>query len=401
MPLTHTSAVLDGHYQPHLVVVSVLLAILASYAALDVTGRITVAHGKARSLWLVWGAVAMGLGIWSMHYIGMLAYILPVPVLYDWPTVLASLLAAIVASGIALWIASRPGVGTVGLGIGAVLMGAGIASMHYIGMDARRLPAMCHYSPGLVGLSVVLAIATALVALQLTFHFRSDAASAGWRKGAGAIVMGLAIPILHYTGMAAVTFVPMATTGSLAHALEISTLGTLVISIFTVAVLSSTIFSAFLGRRLSAQTFRLQYLMDDAVLVRENLAETEERLRLTLRSAGISVWNWNLGLNQVDADDSSEAILALPARSFREPSRVRPAAAPGESGARAAGDCRGGGKARRVSYRVPHCASGRVGANPGGPRQGVPGRRPSGALYRRLLGRDGAPASRGTTARGQ
>src|ERR1700748_3164910 len=95
---------LAGIYDYRLVALSVLIAMLASYAALDLGGRVTAARGPARVVWLTGGAVAMGLGIWSMHYIGMLAYSLPVLVLYDWPTVLLSLLAAILASGIALWV---------------------------------------------------------------------------------------------------------------------------------------------------------------------------------------------------------------------------------------------------------------------------------------------------------
>src|SRR5450631_4718701 len=102
MPLATAQASLVGSYDYRLVVLSVFLAILASYAALDLAGRITAACGGIRSAWLACGAAAMGLGIWSMHYIGMLAYSLPVTVFYDWPTVLMSLFAAVFASGVAL-----------------------------------------------------------------------------------------------------------------------------------------------------------------------------------------------------------------------------------------------------------------------------------------------------------
>src|ERR1035438_278263 len=85
-----SEAALAGFYDYRLVALSVLLAMVASYAALDLAGRITSARGPVRSIWLTGGAAAMGLGIWSMHYVGMLAYSLPVVVLYDWPTVLVS-----------------------------------------------------------------------------------------------------------------------------------------------------------------------------------------------------------------------------------------------------------------------------------------------------------------------
>src|ERR1700723_3690258 len=147
---------LAGAYDYRLVVLSVVISTLASYAALDLGGRVTAARGAVRYIWLTGGAAAMGMGIWSMHYIGMLAYDLPVAVLYDWPTVLWSLLAAVLASAVALFVVSRNKMGLVSIGIGSLLMGSGIAAMHYIGMEAMRLSAMCHYSPRLVVLSVIL-----------------------------------------------------------------------------------------------------------------------------------------------------------------------------------------------------------------------------------------------------
>src|SRR5713101_5315064 len=96
-----------GSYDYRLVVLSVLIAICAAYAALDLASRVTAATGRVRLAWLAGGAIAMGLGIWSMHYIGMLAFSLPVPVLYDWPTVLLSLMAAVFASAVALLVVSR------------------------------------------------------------------------------------------------------------------------------------------------------------------------------------------------------------------------------------------------------------------------------------------------------
>src|SRR3977135_660996 len=128
--MTISPSVIVGSYDDRLVALSVFIAILASYAALDLSGRVTSARGWARVLWLVGGAVAMGIGIWSMHYIGMLAYSLPVRVFYYWPTVLLSLLAAIIASAIALFVVSRTQMGVLRAGIGGLLMGIGIASMH-------------------------------------------------------------------------------------------------------------------------------------------------------------------------------------------------------------------------------------------------------------------------------
>jgi len=197
-----------GSYNYGLVALSVLISIIASYAALDLAGRVTSARGRTRLLWLTCGATAMGIGIWSMHYIGMLAFHLPIPVQYDWPTVLVSLVAAIFASGVALFVVSRRQMGLSQALVGSFFMGAGIAAMHYLGMAAMRLPATHSYSPALVTLSVVLAIVISFVALWLTFHFRGETAALGWMKITSALVMGAAIPVMHYTGMAAAGFAP-------------------------------------------------------------------------------------------------------------------------------------------------------------------------------------------------
>ena len=151
-------APLIGYYDYRLVVASVVIALFAAYAALDIAGRVSAARGVARIAWLSCGAFAMGLGIWSMHYMGMEAFHLPVPVLYDWPTVVLSMVAAVLASAVALTVVSRKTMGLPAAILGSVLMGSGIAAMHYIGMEAMRLPAMCHYSADRVALSVLLAL---------------------------------------------------------------------------------------------------------------------------------------------------------------------------------------------------------------------------------------------------
>src|SRR3981081_2746466 len=194
---------LIGAYNYGLVALSVLIAIFSSYAALDLAGRVTAAHGWTRAVWLLGGAGAMGTGIWSMHYIGMLAFILPIPVAYHWPTVLLSLLAAILASVIALYVVSRKKMGASRAVAGSALMGAGIASMHYIGMAAMRLPAVCQFNSFLVVLSVVFAVLISLAALWISFQFRDEKTGIGWGKVAGAGRMGGAVPLIHYTGMAA------------------------------------------------------------------------------------------------------------------------------------------------------------------------------------------------------
>src|SRR5438876_9447304 len=143
-----------GVYDYRLVAISVLIAICAAFAALDLAARITAAGGRIRLMWLAGGAAAMGLGIWSMHYVGMLAFSLPIPVLYDWPTVLLSLLAAVFASAVALFVVSRKEMGWIRALAGSAIMGGGISTMHYTGMAAMRLRGMCSYDPLLLILSV-------------------------------------------------------------------------------------------------------------------------------------------------------------------------------------------------------------------------------------------------------
>jgi two-component system, sensor histidine kinase and response regulator len=165
---------LVGSYDYRLVALSVVIATFASYAALDLAGRVTVTRGPARFAWLGGGASAMGLGIWSMHYIGMLAFRLPIPVWYNWPIVLLSLSAAILASVTALHVASRRAMSLRRTLSGSIVMGGGIGAMHYIGMHAMRMGAVCHFDPIVVVLSVILAVLISFVALRLVFLARND-----------------------------------------------------------------------------------------------------------------------------------------------------------------------------------------------------------------------------------
>jgi two-component system sensor histidine kinase/response regulator len=250
---------LVGQYDFRLVSLSIVISTLASYAALDLAGRVTSARGGVRWLWLTGGATAMGIGIWSMHYIGMLAFHLTIPVLYHWPTVLLSLFAAILASATALFVVSRQRMGLYRAIVGSVFMGCAIAGMHYIGMEAMRLSATCHYSALIVAISIVLAIAISLVALVLAFHFRGERTSGGWKKALSALIMGAAVPIMHYTGMAASTFVRSDhMTHSSSHALNISSLGTTCIIVVTFMILGITILTALIDRRFSANALELE-----------------------------------------------------------------------------------------------------------------------------------------------
>lgn len=243
---------LSSHYDRVFVAVSVGIAMVASFAALVLAGRVTAAKGPIRALWLWGGAFAMGVGIWSMHYIAMLAFDLPIPVLYDVPTVALSLLAAVLASAIALWVVSRNRMGLAQAIPGSVLMGAAIALMHYIGMAAMRLGATAHYDPALVALSIGVAIVVSFVALGVAFALRADRAGRlVWRKVVSAILMGAAIPCMHYTAMAAVRFRESAVPADSISGTGIPSLGAWAIILTSLVVLGVAILTAFTGRRLA------------------------------------------------------------------------------------------------------------------------------------------------------
>jgi NO-binding membrane sensor protein with MHYT domain len=193
--------VVTGTYHPYLVALSILVASLASYTALDLGGHVRVARGLARSAWLVAAAITMGGGIWSMHFIGMLAFVMPVPVSYDIELTIFSLVVAIVVTGGGFYVISHRGASPLRLVLSGIFMGLGIVAMHYIGMAAMRGHAELDYDRLFVALSVVIAIGASTAALWLAFQ-TTDL----WQRLIAALVMGLAISGMHYTGMQAAIF---------------------------------------------------------------------------------------------------------------------------------------------------------------------------------------------------
>ncbi|MGO0063814.1 EAL domain-containing protein [Brevibacillus fluminis] len=198
---------LHGTYNWLLITLSYVIAVTASYSALDLAGRISTSAGRERLLWLICGALSMGIGIWSMHFVGMLAFSLPLRISYDSKMVIVSVLLAICVSFIALIVVGRNELKRMQLIIGGLLMAAGIVGMHYVGMAAMSVD--IHYKPVLVGLSVAIAATASLAALWLLFYFRKDQARhVALSKLISGMIMGAAIAGMHYTGMAAAEFQP-------------------------------------------------------------------------------------------------------------------------------------------------------------------------------------------------
>jgi NO-binding membrane sensor protein with MHYT domain len=196
-------------YSLPLVALSFLIATVASYAALDVAARVVTTRGWMSVYWLAAGAGAMGIGIWSMHFIGMLAFRLPIPMAYEPRATIASLFIGIGVAAFALYVVSRNTLSAPRLALAGSVMGLGIAAMHYLGMAALEIAPGIRYNVFGVGVSLAIAITGSCVALWLAFALRSETVSSVLLKRAGsALVMGIAIAGMHYSGMAAAHFEP-------------------------------------------------------------------------------------------------------------------------------------------------------------------------------------------------
>ncbi|WP_140627152.1 putative bifunctional diguanylate cyclase/phosphodiesterase [Methylibium rhizosphaerae] len=205
--MTPAAAFLVPGYDPLTVVASVLIAVYASFVALDLAKRVRSADRSVARAWLLGGSLAMGTGIWAEHFIGMLAFRLPIPIGYDYLVTFASWAAAVAASGAALAIAGRRRLTAWRLVGGALVMGGGICAMHYLGMQAMAMEPGIVWSPWLVAASAGIAVGASAVALSIFFWLRtrSEHESLAWQACA-ALVMGGAISGMHYTGMAAAHF---------------------------------------------------------------------------------------------------------------------------------------------------------------------------------------------------
>jgi NO-binding membrane sensor protein with MHYT domain/nitrogen-specific signal transduction histidine kinase len=193
--------VVTGTYNPNLVALSILVAAFASYTAFDLGGRVAASRGAAPRVWLVAAAIAMGGGIWSMHFIAMLAVNIPIPMSYDIGLTTLSLVVAIFVTGAGFYFINRQSAPPLSLGFSGVFMGLGIAAMHYIGMAAMREHAEISYDFRFVALSLVIGIGASTAALWLAFRTTELV-----QKFVGAIVMGVAISGMHYSAMRGTTF---------------------------------------------------------------------------------------------------------------------------------------------------------------------------------------------------
>ena len=247
---------LPATYDLSLVVLSYIVASLAAYTAIDLAGRVAEYRSEPRraAAWLGGGAFAMGAGIWSMHFVAMLAYKLAIPVRYEAWTTLASMAAAIATSGFALFIVTRPRLSWTRLLFGGAVMGVGIGTMHYTGMAALRLDALVMYYPGGWILSIVNAIVCSTVAIWMVF--RLGGGTDLRLKVAAALVMGVAICGMHYTGMYATVCVSTGEAGSAGEGLDPLPLAAAIAAV-TLLIMSIAL-SVSLQSQLLSRTLREQ-----------------------------------------------------------------------------------------------------------------------------------------------
>ena len=258
---------LAPRYDPWLVTASVLIAGFASFVALDLAKRVRTANRSIALTWWAGGSLAMGTGIWSMHFVGMLAFSLPIALGYTGMLTFVSWASAVLVSMVALGLASRGSLTWLRLAGGALAMGAGICAMHYLGMAALDMAPPIDWNPVLVAASAAVAVAASAAALLIFFGLRRVSKHRELRyQLAAAAVMGLAISGMHYTGMAAAGF-PENTVCLSAAALSGNTL-TMLVGVAAVAVLGLTLFTSNIDVRMQEARLAASLRVSNADLQR-------------------------------------------------------------------------------------------------------------------------------------
>jgi PAS domain S-box-containing protein len=248
-------------YSIQLVILSYLVAVLASHVTLSLAQRLRPTNGARAAHqplywpWILGGAFSMGTGIWSMHFVGMLAFHLPIRVAYDLPLTAASWVIAVIVSGFALHRFRSNDTTVRGIVLPSVFIGFGISAMHYTGMAAMRMSPRIDYDPLLFVTSVVIAIGAAMAALWIAFSLPQGHQDKSWYKLTAASVMGAAIVGMHYTGMAAAHFAPNAVCISSGPRLDANWLA-ITISTFTFLILGSTLLLSVIDDQLQSTIAR-------------------------------------------------------------------------------------------------------------------------------------------------
>ena len=286
-------------YNYWLVGVSYAIAALASFTFLQFADRIIeLPPSPLRRRWLVGGALVMGGGIWSMHFVAMLAYVLPIRVSYSTSITILSVVPAILAAGVALHIVARPAVGTARVLVGGTLMGAGIGTMHYTGMAAMRMEALVRYDPTMFAASIVAAVVFAVIALKVRFWFghpRIERVTTVRQVGA-ALTLGFAVTAMHYTAMASTFCFPAADLARSRSGLQPGMFATIV----TVAA-------------------ALVLLAAIATMMIQRLRESEESFRYLFEKNPNAMWVHDRETFRIiEANEAARAAYGYSAEEFRQ-----------------------------------------------------------------------------------
>ncbi|MCP3764799.1 EAL domain-containing protein [Domibacillus sp. A3M-37] len=264
---------MHGTHDMSLVVLSYIIAFMASLTALDLARRVNFSKGWKKKIWLISGSCAMGIGIWAMHFIAMLAFKLPVAISYNVFLVVTSIVVAIAASLCGLYFICHPRMSMLKLCLGGTFMGLGISGMHYIGMLAMK-GLYITYHPALFAISLFIAIGASIIALMLAFQYRDSQKGMSTKvKFVSGIVMGVAITGMHYTGMAAANF--QASHDSIIggtvvnydiHAIVIS-IAVSVVVILSIVLVSSFILDQRLGEEIAFKGAILESVLDCVIII--------------------------------------------------------------------------------------------------------------------------------------
>ncbi|MGN7612634.1 response regulator [Magnetococcales bacterium HHB-1] len=288
-----------GAHEPILVFLSYLIAVLASLTALHVARRVLKENETFhRRKWIAVGGVVFGAGVWSTHFVAILAFKPPFPISFDLFYTVLSIVPAIIAGLITLKWMVKQHTALLRLWPGAVIIGLGIVAMHYLGMAALEIPAICYYDPLLFILSIVIAIGLSFLALRIRFFIlplQDKKYGRIQRLLVSALVMGFAIISMHYTGMAAAVFVPSSQSPVQQMMLNTNLLSGLIV-IVMVTVSSLTLIASLQGKRESTTSFfghlvsiGLLFLVTVGMLTWSALGEIEEQTRKELHSKLITV----------------------------------------------------------------------------------------------------------------
>jgi diguanylate cyclase len=299
-------------YDWYTVIVSVLVAMLASFTALDMAGRVATSTGKAALVWLLGGGFAMGIGIWAMHFIGMLSMSLDMVMSYNPLLTATSMVIAVLASIFALWLVCSGDLPWPRLCGGAVVLGSGVVAMHYTGMAALM------FAPGIVwnwywvAASVVIALVASGAALWLAFNLREGTGRVTLLRLGASVVMGCAIAGMHYTGMVAADF-PMQSHAT--HMGVNSNWLAMLVTVVTLSILGITLLVSMLDARMQARTSILARSLAEAnrelaqLALHDNLTRLPNRILLEDRL--------DQAINKADREHSHFALMFMDLDGFK------------------------------------------------------------------------------------